>query len=145
MIRLCMEDAILCKAMIRRLVEVDGSSDSPGLNVGGWRFLCPFLRRLHIVILIGHGCGLPQSSGCILECTQECRSTRFQPRGLYRMGQNLFTVHLIEGASSRPLASELDVFTPRLSVVVVKPLLYFLDHMRVISAIHNNVAHKVPC
>jgi len=61
------------------------------------------------------------------------------------MGQNLFTVHLIEGASSRPLASELDVFTPRLSVVVVKPLLYFLDHMRVISAIHTNVAHKVPC
>ena len=44
------------------------------------------------------------------------------------MGQDVFTVQLIEGTSSRPLVSEPDVFMSGLSVVVVKPLVYFLVH-----------------
>ena len=61
------------------------------------------------------------------------------------MRQNLFMVHLIEDTPGRPLVCELDVFMPRWSVVVVKLLLDFLDHLRVISAIHTNVTHTVPC
>ena len=61
------------------------------------------------------------------------------------MGQNLFTVQLIEGTSSRPLASELDIFTSGVSVVVVEPLLYFLEHMKMIRGIHTYMVQTVPC
>ena len=39
---------------------------------------------------------------------------------------SFISIELMKGIPSRPLASELDVFTPRVAVVVIEPFLDFL-------------------
>lgn len=49
-----------------------------------------------------------------------------QPRLFLRELRHFISIELMKGIPSRPLASELDVFTPRVAVVVIEPFLDFL-------------------
>ena len=123
--RLRIEAAILYSNM--KLAVRDIWCDClPCLYIAGRRFHCAVLGCLNIVCFDIIIQATPESCCRPLQSTKECWVSWLQP-GLFLCKLcDFVSIELVECVPSRPLACELDVFTPGTAVVVVKPFLDFL-------------------
>ena len=123
--RLRIEAAILYSNM--KLAVRDIWRDRlPCLYIAGRRFHCPVLGRLNIVCFDIIIQATPESCRRPLQSAKECWVSWLQSGLFLRKLCDFVSIELVECVPSRPLACELDVFTPGTAVAVVKPFLDFL-------------------
>ena len=104
--------------------------NTPGLYLRWWRFLGQLLCCLSINLQILQREGIEHNSSCILHSAQKAWLAWCLSRQLSSKNHDFITIQLEKGISSWPFASEFDILAMWAIIVIIKPLPYFLLHVR---------------